>query len=274
MSNEANFNPYASPAIVNTAPARKTSSGRFVPYESGHTRAVVVLLAGVVWIAFNLGNIASSAMQYRLLEEMDRPDNLVTEADIIANDARQHMVVLGVIAAGLVALISYFMWLHRGFRNLGALGAKSVEQTPGWAVGYYFIPFLSFFKPFFGMSELVRGSDPEGLGFHNGMGIRGRGIVGVWWTAAVIHMLAGRVSGVVEPKNGAPIADFLAATQFDMGLSATSILTVALTCYHVWKVDRWQTERVELLDQMAEDAPPSGPRVGAGATDWSKLKFD
>ena len=46
---------------------------------------------------------------------------------------------------GLIAVvgtpISYLMWLHRAVRQVNGMG-KDVGATPGWAVGYWFVPFI------------------------------------------------------------------------------------------------------------------------------------
>jgi hypothetical protein len=65
---------------------------------------------------------------------------------------------------GLVALTFVLagMWIYRAATNIRALGAEGLEITPGWSVGWYFVPFANLVKPFQAMNEIWRASqDPH-----------------------------------------------------------------------------------------------------------------
>jgi hypothetical protein len=61
----------------------------------------------------------------------------------------------------LVSIIAVAMWIHRAHANLYEAGAEGLQFTPGWAVGWYFIPFANLFKPFQAMRELWTRSHAE-----------------------------------------------------------------------------------------------------------------
>jgi hypothetical protein len=50
-------------------------------------------------------------------------------------------------------VIVFCMWIHRIYKNLPLLGAKNLRMTPGWAVGWYFVPFANLVKPYQGMKD-------------------------------------------------------------------------------------------------------------------------
>lgn len=56
------------------------------------------------------------------------------------------------------------MWIYRAHANLQAAGVGSLEFTPGWAIGWFFVPIASLWEPFQAMRELWRASllDEEG----------------------------------------------------------------------------------------------------------------
>lgn len=57
----------------------------------------------------------------------------------------------------LVLLATYVvsgLWIHRVACNVRALGAKGLDDSPGWAVGWYFIPFLCLQRPFRAMEQI------------------------------------------------------------------------------------------------------------------------
>lgn len=59
---------------------------------------------------------------------------------------------------GLGTAISVLMWVYRANYNAGQLGATKMEFTPGWAVGWYFIPIAWFWKPYQAMKEICQTS--------------------------------------------------------------------------------------------------------------------
>ena len=72
---------------------------------------------------------------------------------------------LAVIAIGLTTTILVLMWIYRANHNARQLGAADMRFTPGWAVGWYFIPIAWFWKPYQAMTEIWRASvNPSGWG--------------------------------------------------------------------------------------------------------------
>ena len=59
---------------------------------------------------------------------------------------------------GLAALIAGCMWIYRATANLFHFGLERLQITPGWAVGWFFIPVAFLWKPFQAMSQLERAS--------------------------------------------------------------------------------------------------------------------
>lgn len=50
------------------------------------------------------------------------------------------------------------MWIYRVACNARALGAKGLDDSPGWAVGWYFIPFMCLQRPFRAMQQICLAS--------------------------------------------------------------------------------------------------------------------
>ena len=71
----------------------------------------------------------------------------ISHADAINSDSLVAQLnglhLLSYLGAG----IAFLMWLHRVVSNNGALGALGLRFTPGWAVGWWFIPFANFVRP-------------------------------------------------------------------------------------------------------------------------------
>lgn len=75
----------------------------------------------------------------------DVPDGIST---IVA------LIYVAFAIAYLVSVVLVCMWLYRAQANLHAAGHEDLEFSPGWAVGWYFVPVANLFKPFQAMREL------------------------------------------------------------------------------------------------------------------------
>ena len=62
------------------------------------------------------------------------------------------------IAITLTTGILVLTWIHRANHNARQLGADDMTFTPGWAVGWYFVPIAWFWKPYQAMKEIWRAS--------------------------------------------------------------------------------------------------------------------
>ena len=69
-------------------------------------------------------------------------------------------LLLTVVLAGigLMSSILVLSWIHRANYNARQLGATGLKFTPGWAVGWYFIPIAMFWKPYQAMKEIWQAS--------------------------------------------------------------------------------------------------------------------
>ncbi|MAY20239.1 MAG: hypothetical protein CL955_06440 [Erythrobacteraceae bacterium] len=90
----------------------------------------------------------------------------------------------------IVSVIVVCMWIYRAHANLRDYGIEGLEFSPGWAVGWYFIPLANLFKPFQAMKELYNTS----FGADDRFSGDAPGNLGVWWGAWIIGNILGNVS--------------------------------------------------------------------------------
>jgi len=82
------------------------------------------------------------------------------------------------------------IWLYRSSWNARQLQPTDGRMTPGWAVGWYFVPILSLWKPFTAMRETWNSSaNPQ-----EQLNRAAPGFVKVWWGLWIIDNLASQVS--------------------------------------------------------------------------------
>lgn len=122
----------------------------------------------------------------------------------------------------LGSAVAVGFWIHRAHANLFTAGLDGLEFTPGWSIGWFFVPIMSLFKPFQAMRELANRS----LGEADSYGTETPPDLAIWWGC----FLAGNV-----------LANFT-ATAFEMttnGITAGltfGMLASALMIVSAWKL--------------------------------------
>lgn len=86
--------------------------------------------------------------------------------------------------------VAFLRWLYVMNTNCHGFGAEGMNFSPGWAVGWYFIPVLNLLLPYNVMSEIRRvSSDPQ-----NWRDYGAGSLVVIWWAAWieawVIHVVS------------------------------------------------------------------------------------
>ena len=121
--------------------------------------------------------------------------------------------LVGVVS--LVALVCtpifYLMWLHRAVRQLHAVG-KDVGVTPGWAVGYWFVPFINLVKPYRILQSIAEKLGVESLP------------LGAWWASLLLARALSRIETRMALRNGFEGATPIEAYMVGIG---SSICTIA-----------------------------------------------
>jgi hypothetical protein len=218
------LNPYASPtAAPAPAPdfAPRTSSAVFIP-ASG--RATMAIGLTVVSIVLQVALVLSLIMQILMLQGVLATGNL-DPATAASNDQRQVGVAVATMICMFANFIALLVWIYPAQKNLPALQPTwPLEISPGWAVGWFFVPIMNLFRPFQAMRQLWNESDPEQLQ----IGPNRTDIllppppvvlVGWWWGLRIVSGIAGRVFARAE--GGETIE----------GLIGTSCIAIALVIF-------------------------------------------
>ena len=118
------------------------------------------LAVGAAWgVVFTGGLMALG----QLLEAMGLANTLYGEGPLDLLVGLSYVLFL---LSLVVSIVVVSMWIYRAHANLRDAGIDGLEFTPGWAVGWYFIPFANLFKPFQAMRELWAASHAESGSFN------------------------------------------------------------------------------------------------------------
>jgi hypothetical protein len=191
--------------------------------------------------------LISTYMQIELLDKV-RHGLHMTQSQALANDGRQRLAVLFRATTYIVSGIVFLMWFYRVYRNLPSLGAASTEYSPGWAVGWWFVPFASLVVPCQISKEIWKGSHPANLGVLSKARIVGSPLVGVWWAFWLIMILIGSYSGFWMPAANS-LDQVIAASWVAVMAMLATLPAGVLAILFVYGVDSNQTKRHDLCLQ-------------------------
>lgn len=104
----------------------------------------------------------------------------MAQANVI--DAAFSIGVFGTIGLYYLSAFCTARVTYRLMKNAHALGSDREELTsPGWAVGWYFIPFANLVMPVRAVGQIWRTTFA-----HRGEPDKGAGVIGFWWGAFII----------------------------------------------------------------------------------------
>lgn len=94
------------------------------------------------------------------------------------------LVYFGFFAA---ALATYLVWQYQAARNLRVLGFDGMKFSPGWGVGWWFIPVANFVQPPRIVSEIYRYSGAQNISIRIAAGAAT--FVLIWWGVYVLSIV-------------------------------------------------------------------------------------
>jgi hypothetical protein len=185
--------------VPQTGPPAPYVFGYSRPYRSARIQAwwVMSLLAGVGLLS--LGGLGFRINELVQLRRLPGTESLFRDQVPGVGSAGQAVFSLLAGSVGIAAIVLWLVWQHRSQANLGALGASGVKYSPGWAVGWWFVPVANFAMPYLTMRELQKASDPT-AGAIDWRARGTRALLWLWWGAwlAYIALVSAAVTQVVS----------------------------------------------------------------------------
>jgi hypothetical protein len=277
----SDLNPYAAPRGAEHAPYRRAppsvrkENPPAEPFRSARARAWLAqsfaglyILAGILLAVSTLNQIellkaAENARrqpgpdnwQRRVIRHDDPARQEVTEQELFDNDQRQRVLSIVHLATGGGSFLFLLLWFYRAYLNLPALGTAQPKFSPGWAVGYWFVPVLNLVRPCEAMLELAAGSDPGRTAEGRTEGYRPRWnlLILIWWVGNIVgggvgaYLVASHFPG---PRPTA--AELIALSQIMVGVTISGCALSLLQILVIYRIDRDQEARSYMLQPKTE----------------------
>lgn len=130
------------------------------------------------------------------------------------------LVSLYVIIAWGAAGVTSLFWIYGAARNAAAL-QPDVELSPGWAVGWYFVPFALLYKPYQYMEKIWN------ISLDVAKDTETTRLLGYWWAA---HVLGGILTRIAERTTNFAVES---GVMFDLAMEAAgySLILVSMALF-------------------------------------------
>jgi hypothetical protein len=91
--------------------------------------------------------------------------------------------------------VGFLVWWYRAYRNLPGITGRSLRFGRGWAIGAWFVPILSLWRPKQIGNDIWRGGDPEAPGNAAWTSLPVSPLVNWWWAIYLLSSFIGGVAG-------------------------------------------------------------------------------
>lgn len=188
---------------------------------SGHSMFLRVLLG--INIPLLLIALAGGAFEYHTYTNL--PPDVDPNEELFTSDIVTMFIGLAQLVLGITLGITFLSWIYRINKNLNALSWDDMRFTPGWSIGWYFIPIANLFKPYQVMKEIWEVA-------HRGES-SGQPLLGWWWGLWIISNIAGNAAMRLALNDSPEIIEsmlptimYLISDGLDIPLSIVSLLMV------------------------------------------------
>ena len=212
-------------------------------YRSASNRANWATFFLVVYGVIGIISIASTIAEIGLLQRVESGGSLTT-AEAARNDNRQAIIsILQLLALGVV-IIAFLMWIHRASKNLAPLGWLDQQFSPGWAVGWWFVPIWWLFRPYQVMKEIWTGSGDSRLS----------PLLGPWWAAWLLTSWLDAFATMLSLPDDTTASDLIVADLVFVAAAGIGMVALALVVILMRQITSNQANRANM---QAMEGPPS-----------------
>jgi hypothetical protein len=148
---------------------------------------LTIFLQRLLWVSVM---VACVALVDDVVEFAQVQFGQLTPDQVMNNDPIQGILGLLQLGLGIVTGITFLRWTYRAYKNIQGFGAEGLRFSPGWAVGFYFIPILSLIRPVQVMSEIWRASDDP----RDWPRRPGSWLITSWWISFLIYTVVTQIS--------------------------------------------------------------------------------
>jgi len=160
-----------------------------------------------------------------------------------ASDALVALVSLFFLLTLFLSYVFGAFWVYRTAANARGLGARGLEISPGWSVGWYAVPFAALVRPYQAMVQVYQASvSPTRWRL-----VHAPPVFPIWWGAWILCGLMGSVVSLMGADRALP--SLILKTEVQIADAGVDLAAACLFLAIVWLTHRAQiAARASLTD--------------------------
>jgi hypothetical protein len=183
--------------------------------------------------------VLSGLLEYNVLTALN-DGSYASEAEATAagdaNDLRQGIIGSAQLLITVLSGIWSLRWIYRANVNVRELGATGMQFSPGWSVGWYFVPIANFWKPLQAMKEIWQASERP-RDWQNG---EAPGLLVGWWTLWLVSSALDRAALRMSLRAD-EVGELLAASRVTLISDVMDIPSIVVFVFVVKAIHDMQT---------------------------------
>jgi hypothetical protein len=137
--------------------------------------------------------IAVAAGVFEFLSHQNLPEGYNPDVDLLPAEYLSTIIILLGAVIGILTSVNFLRILYRISKNMQFQHEVSLQSTPGWLVGYFFIPILSLYKPYVHIKEMwAKIESPRIINMN---------LLKLWWGFCVVSAVLGQALFRYSIKN-------------------------------------------------------------------------
>jgi hypothetical protein len=229
-------NPYSPPAApIDLGGAPAASGGFKSALPLANTIVAVMALHVLAEIMVVVNAVVAIGVMKNVLN-----GETVDQAQIAAIDTRTDMLTVLLNVLWLAAIVAYCLFMPRANKNARAFGSR-MSNTPGWAAGWFFVPIVYLWKPYYAMKEIWQGSDPDPA--VHAFDAPVSPLLPLWWWMYLAFFFSRGFFSSANNKEEQGPSSFIAMSNVRIVMSVITILAAFLAAAVVRRLAVRQEER-------------------------------
>lgn len=212
--------------------------GSLRPNQQRAKNATVIL---ILIMLVDIFGVISSYMQINLLEQFQL-GVIPSDSEITSNDNREALSGILQLVVLILGGVLFIQWFRRAYYNLGQI--TEINYSDGWAAGGWFVPILTYFRPYQIMNELwtktLRILREKSSSFE----LPNKAIIGVWWAFWVIITIIENATWRIG-LDSEEISDFINSSTISI---ITGLLSIPAAILAILVIKQYSKMEVELLE--------------------------
>jgi hypothetical protein len=195
------------------------------------------LATWTIWLLYAYAAITALGIVSDLLQlQLLASRNFSTE-EAEANDTRQRISAIVQIVSLAATVIAFSIWTYRANTNIRRLGAEGLRNSPGWSVGWFFVPIALLWKPYQAMKDLWQASAQPSEWRTQPR----TAMLPWWWTFWIASVLVGNLA-MRMTFAAKTIQDLIGSTVLTLIQGVLSIPAAILLALIVVRIQAMQTQ--------------------------------